>query len=113
MNFLKWLLGETVPSLTPAEAQARLKELYIVDVRQANEYQGGHIDGATLIPLNQLGQKLDSLPKDREILCVCYSGSRSSSAARQLIRAGLQATNLSGGMAAWTRAGLPVRKGKA
>jgi rhodanese-related sulfurtransferase len=62
--------------------------------------------------LNQLGQSLSKLPQDREILCVCQSGSRSSAAVRQLASAGYSAINLSGGMGGWQRAGYPIQRGK-
>jgi rhodanese-related sulfurtransferase len=54
---------------------------------------------------------MSELPKDREIICVCASGSRSSSAARQLTSSGYNVLNLSGGMGQWQRAGLPVKRG--
>lgn len=72
-----------------------------------------HINGAKLIPLGELRNRMKELPKDQEIICVCQSGSRSSSAARQLAEAGYQVINLNGGMSSWMRAGLPVKKGKA
>jgi rhodanese-related sulfurtransferase len=56
---------------------------------------------------------MQELPREREIVCVCRSGNRSSSAARQLSAAGFKAANLRGGMIAWRRAGLPVKKGRA
>ncbi|MEO8391651.1 MAG: rhodanese-like domain-containing protein [Chloroflexota bacterium] len=112
MNLLKSLFGSSGSSLTAAEAKSRLDNdhtLYVLDVRQPEEYRAGHIAGATLVPLNQLGQLLDKLPQDREILCVCQSGSRSSAAVRQLASAGYKAINLSGGMGGWQRAGYPVK----
>ncbi len=106
--------GTPVPSVDPDQAQARLNtkpQPFLLDVRQPEEYREGHIAGATLIPLGDLPRKLDQLPRDREIICVCRSGNRSHSATRQLQAAGLQAVNLQGGMSAWTRHGLPVKKG--
>jgi rhodanese-related sulfurtransferase len=61
--------------------------------------------------LPQLSSRLGELPKDREIICVCASGSRSSSAARRLASEGYSVLNLNGGMSRWQRAGLPVKKG--
>ena len=84
---------------------------YLMDVREPGEFQNGHIEGVKVIPLGKLGNSLNKLPKDREILCVCQSGNRSSSAARLLIEAGYLAVNLNGGMFGWSRAGLPVKRG--
>lgn len=115
MDFIRKFLGAPTGGLNPAEAQARMKEkskLYLLDVRQPEEFRDGHISGAKLIPLGELQQRIKELPKDQEILCICRSGNRSSSATRLLQSAGYQATNLNGGMIAWSRAGLPVKKGK-
>jgi len=116
MNLLKQLFSAAATDLTAAAAQARLQGAnppYLLDVRQPEEYQAGHIAGAALIPLDQLDSRLDELPQGREIVCVCRSGSRSGTAVRRLKSAGFTALNLSGGMIAWQRAGLPVKKGKA
>lgn len=115
MDFItKLFTGAKVISITPAEAQAKraLKaKAYLLDVRQPEEYRTGHIPGAKLIPLGELSQRMNELPKDREIICVCQSGSRSLSATRQLMVAGYQVINLTGGMNAWARAGFEVKKG--
>jgi phage shock protein E len=117
MNLFKQFIGNGgVPALAPQEAQAKLgsdQPPFLLDVREAYEYQAEHIAGATLIPLGELSARADKLPRDREILCVCQSGSRSSVAARQLVAAGFKSLNLSGGMSAWRRAGLPIKKGSA
>ncbi len=114
MSILSMLFGAGVPHVEAAEVQARLQgqpRPLVLDVRQPEEYRAGHIPGATLIPLGELGQRARELPQNREIICVCASGSRSSSATRQLTAAGFNATNMSGGMHAWAHAGLPVKRG--
>jgi rhodanese-related sulfurtransferase len=55
---------------------------------------------------------MKELPKEREILVVCHSGSRSIAAARKLNAAGYQPVNIRGGLIAWNHAGLPVKRGK-
>ncbi|KAB2903637.1 MAG: rhodanese-like domain-containing protein [Anaerolineae bacterium] len=110
MNVIKMLFGGN--GISPSEVEPRLKDYYVLDVRQPEEFQIEHIDGAKLIPLNQLPKKLGTLPRDKEILCVCRSGSRSGAAVRHLTGAGYKAVNLSGGIVAWRRAGLPLKKGK-
>ncbi|MBW4438875.1 MAG: rhodanese-like domain-containing protein [Pleurocapsa minor GSE-CHR-MK-17-07R] len=115
MNFFKSLFGSNSNALNPADAKARIDEkrpLLILDVRQPDEFRDGHIPGAKLIPLGELANRLGELPRETEILCVCRSGSRSSAAAGQLARAGLNALNLRGGMMSWQMAGYPVKKGK-
>lgn len=114
MSFLSKLFGLPVPSIDAATLQAKLNEKpkpLVLDVREPSEYAAGHIAGSTLIPLHQLASRMSELPKDREIICVCASGGRSSSAARQLTGASFTVLNLSGGMGRWMHAGLPVKKG--
>ena len=114
MSFLSKLFGPPVPSIEAAAVQAKLDEKprpLVLDVREPSEYAAGHIAGSTLIPLHQLSSRISELPKDREIICVCASGSRSGSAARQLVGNGYNVLNLGGGMSRWVRAGLPVKKG--
>ncbi len=102
MNLFKQLFGGSavsVPAVNPREARELLKGKqppFLLDVRQPGEYHAGHITGATLIPLGELRVRAEELPQDREILCVCHSGSRSSAAARQLASLGYKTVNLSG-----------------
>ncbi len=113
--FTKLFTGSAVNTVSPFEAQKKLNQKpkpYLLDVRQPEEYRTGHIPGAKLIPLGELRARIDELPKNQEIICVCRSGNRSLSATRLLGGAGFKAHNLSGGMTAWSRSGLPVTRGK-
>lgn len=115
MNLFKSMFGGSgMSTFDAAEAKTRMEAdepLFILDVRQPEEFRMGHIAGAKLIPLNELVRRVNELPKDQEILCVCASGSRSSVATRQLMGAGYKAINLQHGMYAWQRAGYPMKKG--
>jgi phage shock protein E len=117
MDLFAQLFGQSnAHQLDAVQASARLGETprpFLLDVRQPEEYKQGHISGAELIPLAELSQKMRRIPKDREVLCVCHSGNRSSVATRQLAAAGYKVSNLRGGMISWERAGLPVKKGMA
>ncbi len=110
------LFGKGIKQVAPVEAKSKLGEKpapFLLDVRQPEEYREGHISGAKLIPLGELQRRVRELPRDREILVVCHSGSRSSSAVRFLNSAGYNAVNLQGGMMNWSRSGLPVQRGSA
>lgn len=100
--------------VTPQEVAQKLKQAnpLVVDVREAYEYAQGHIAGSKLISLGQLGSRLEELGStEREIILVCRSGSRSGHAAAQLAALGYKKlSNLSGGMMAWQRAGLPIQR---
>ncbi|MGB4706516.1 MAG: rhodanese-like domain-containing protein [Aquiluna sp.] len=80
----------------------------LIDVRESQEYKNSHAPGAKLISLGVLERRLKEIPVEREILVICQSGMRSSQAAGILSKNGYQVKNVSGGMAAWQRAGLKV-----
>ncbi len=117
MDFIsKFLNQPTITQLEPAEVQVRVSQTprpFLLDVRTPGEYKQAHISGAELIPLDELAEKMARIPKGREIICVCESGSRSSAAARHLNAEGYQVSNLRGGMSRWVRAGLPIKTGLA
>ena len=113
MNLFSALFGPSVPTLKPTEVQEKLKNgdrPFLLDVREKQELHEGYISGTKLIPLGQLSSRINELPKDREIICVCRSGNRSRAAARQLIAAGYSASNMKGGMLAWRWSKLPMKK---
>lgn len=111
----------TMPHNQPASAEivledvhARLTQgepLFVLDVRQLDEYQQGHVPGSILIPLDQLALRLGELPNDRPIIALCRSGNRSSVATGILTRAGFNAINLKGGIIQWEKQGLPLERG--
>ncbi|MGE5221326.1 MAG: rhodanese-like domain-containing protein [Omnitrophica WOR_2 bacterium] len=114
MNVFSQFFGPSVNQIEPLEAKTRLGRKpapVLLDVRQPEEYRQAHISGAKLIPLGELSRRMKELPAKREIICVCRSGNRSTTAARKLIAAGYEVSNLKGGMLNWSRQGLPVQKG--
>ncbi|MHB1575141.1 MAG: rhodanese-like domain-containing protein [Candidatus Dormibacteria bacterium] len=84
---------------------------YLIDVREKHEYAGGHVPGARSFPLTQLSRRAQELPRDREIHVICASGHRSRVGARILGAAGVEATSVAGGTAAWAHRELPLVKG--
>ena len=98
-----------IPEVTAADAADLLMHnALLVDVREPFEWNTGHAPSARHIPLGQLPRYLSDLPKDRRIILVCRSGNRSAQATAILTAAGIDASNLTGGMSAWARSGLPV-----
>ena len=78
--------------------------LFVLDVREPQEYQICRIPTSTLIPLGQLGERVDELTQaaaGRDIIVHCKSGSRSTKAVRLLEERGVPARNLKGGIMAW------------
>jgi NADPH-dependent 2,4-dienoyl-CoA reductase/sulfur reductase-like enzyme/rhodanese-related sulfurtransferase/TusA-related sulfurtransferase len=88
------------------EIESDLPPAIIIDVREKNEWNHGHIEQAILIPLGQIGSKMKDLKKykNKEIITVCHSGARSFMAGRLLERAGFEyIRSLQGGMISWVR----------
>jgi hydroxyacylglutathione hydrolase len=103
---------ETLSQWTVWQLHDRLTkdpELMVLDVRQPGEWNAGHIEGALHITGAELPDRLNEVPKDRQVATICGSGYRSSVAASLLLRHGhKQVDNVIGGMTAWKAAGLPV-----
>ncbi len=101
-----------IPQLTPLEAQQKQAHgAVILDVRELSEWREGHIPGAVHMPLGALAARAGELNPATEIVAVCRSGNRSMVAAKILAAAGFSpVSNLSGGMIAWSRQGLAVRR---
>lgn len=97
--------------MDPQAAFARRDEVVFVDVREAYEFDAGHIEGSQHIPIMELPQRFEELPKDRTIVCVCQIGQRSDLTARFLTERGYDAHNLEGGVTMWLEHGFPLIDG--
>lgn len=84
----------------------------LIDVRRPDEWEEARIDGAALITLDGLPDRLDELPTDQTLLVICRSGGRSAVATEALLGAGFDAVNVTGGMLAWIDAGHPTLTGE-
>jgi rhodanese-related sulfurtransferase len=103
-----------IPSIDVVGARDQVEDAsgIIVDVREPNEFAAVRVEGSALYPLSTFVQRFGELPRDRPILVLCQSGSRSMAATAHLLRNGWpDAINVTGGIDAWQRAGLPVRTG--
>jgi rhodanese-related sulfurtransferase len=81
----------------------------ILDVRTPHEWTAKHIKGSMNIPLNHLQDRIEEVPRDRRIAVHCAGGYRSSIAASILQQHGItNQIEITGGLAAWEAAGLPV-----
>ena len=90
---------------TPQAAKLRIdngEDLFIMDVRQPNEYATGYVPNAVLIPLGEVANRLGEIPKDKPIIVVCRSGARSAQASQILDDNGFENVfNVLGGTSAW------------
>jgi rhodanese-related sulfurtransferase len=99
-----------------AEAERRLREdaarPILLDVREVNEFVEVRAPEAVLLPTSAFMARIAEIPADRPVMVICHVGGRSAAVAAYLARAGrTDVVNVAGGMDAWERAGLPVRRG--
>lgn len=90
-----------VDELEPAlQSGARL-----IDVREIEEYQSGHVPGAVLVPLASVPHALDRFAPGQTNYVICRTGARSYRACEFLIERGIDAVNVAGGTMAWITSG--------
>jgi rhodanese-related sulfurtransferase len=101
-----------VPTVDVKQAFARSKRgARIVDVRSSGEFKTGHPKGAVSVPPALIKKDLTGLGHDDDLLVICLSGHRSPRQARKLAEMGFtRVSNVQGGLHAWKKAGLPVKR---
>ena len=102
---------ETLPLEISAEEAHELYQngTFFLDVRTQDEWNEFHAPNSTLIPLDQLPDRLSELPDDQPIVVVCRSGNRSEMGRDILLDAGfLQVTSMKGGLTEWAASGYPT-----
>ncbi len=81
-----------------------------VDVRTPEEYKSGHIPGAVNIPVSEIKERMNEVPKDKQVYVYCHSGKRAAKASAILAKAGFSVENIPESMQGWKAAGYPVEK---
>ncbi len=93
--------------VSPQEIMARLAagdEVFLLDVREPDEVEAWAYPVGVNIPMAQVGDRLDELPRHVPITVACHVGGRSAAVASALSDAGWSAENLTGGAVAWEAA---------
>lgn len=83
----------------------------VIDVREVDEYEAGHVPGAILVPLSELADRTGDVPEGEPVYVICRSGGRSAKACGYLAGLGRDVTNVAGGTMAWIDAGYDVNSG--
>ncbi len=83
-------------------------EVYLLDVREDDEWAAGHAPDAVHIPVGALAERSGEIPQDHEVYVICRSGARSAYAAQALAGAGWKTINVADGMTGWAVAGRPM-----
>lgn len=98
-------------TLNVEEARERVKngDIYIVDVRRQDEFRKGHLKKAKNIPLDGFKDRMNKIPKKKDVLVYCDTGARSIRAVRYLEVSGHERIiHMNQGMRGWKKAGYPV-----
>jgi rhodanese-related sulfurtransferase len=109
--------GPAIPTIDATSADARLRAggspaPILLDVREPYEFAEVRPDGAILAPMSGLGPRIGELPRDRPLFVICHTGARSGQVTAYLLANGwTDVCNVTGGIVAWERAGLPVKRG--
>ena len=99
-----------IPQIQPAELKRMLdagQPVVLLDVRQPDEHAYCALPGSVLIPLGELAARVEEVPAGVPVVVYCHHGVRSLSGAAILIRAGIEAVSLAGGIDRWTLAADP------
>ena len=96
---------DATPSVMSADLPAGV---YLLDVREDDEWAAGHAPDAVHIPVGALNEHAAQIPQDREVYVICRSGARSAYASQALAGAGWKTVNVADGMAGWAVAGKPM-----
>jgi rhodanese-related sulfurtransferase len=97
-------MDNQVKEITPQELLDKLEaneQVQVIDCREVEEWNSGHIKQAKLIPLGFLPHRVDELDKEIPVVMVCRSGARSHRATEYLSELGYDVANMVGGMLAW------------
>jgi rhodanese-related sulfurtransferase len=78
------------------------KEVFLIDCREPWEYDLARIEGATLIPMRQVPQSVERIPKDTPVVVYCHHGTRSLNVTGWLRQRGIEAQSLRGGIDRWS-----------
>ncbi len=91
--------------IEPQQVQSMIEngeKFLILDCREDLEFQAARIEGAVLIPMRQIPQRLSEIPRDQPVVVYCHAGMRSYNAASWLKQQGVNALSMSGGIDRWS-----------
>lgn len=104
----------SIPEIDVDELAQRAESgpLVIVDVREPDEYEAGHVPGAVLVPLATVSDRVDEFRGGDPTYVICRSGGRSMRACEAVAAHGVDVVNIAGGTLAWAESGRPLVTGQ-
>ncbi|MCH9658463.1 MBL fold metallo-hydrolase [archaeon] len=102
--------GQTGKILTAEQLESHLDSVFLLDVRNEDEFTEYRIPGSVNIPLDELFDEktLEKIPKDKTVVTICPHGNRAMVASFALTRAGIDSQTLAGGLAGWNQILKPI-----
>ncbi|MFJ2442156.1 MULTISPECIES: rhodanese-like domain-containing protein [unclassified Streptomyces] len=101
--------------LPSVDAAAVPSDALVLDVREDDEWAAGHVEGALHVPMSdfvaRFGEVTEAVSEGRKVYVMCRVGGRSAQVTQYLVRQGIDAVNVDGGMLAWDGAGRPMVTG--
>ncbi|MFJ4920452.1 rhodanese-like domain-containing protein [Streptomyces sp. NPDC088725] len=101
---MSFALPSVAVSAVPADG-------FVLDVRESDEWAAGHVEGALHVPMSEFTTRLEEVTDaadGRTAYVMCRVGGRSAQVTQFLVRQGVEAVNIDGGMLAWDAAGRPM-----
>lgn len=108
MNYFTYI--DHLNMISASDLRRDLEEYYLIDIRRADDYNLGHIPGTINVAMPSIGKVMNSLPNDKPLIIICYSGEWAAQAAGVLRMADYDARILESGFNAWELAGYEIEK---
>lgn len=96
------------PAIPTVEVEQLPEDVYLLDVREDDEWECGHAPDAVHVPMSELLARIAEVPADRDVYVICKVGGRSVQVVQYLNQQGMTTVNVAGGMIAWAAAGRPL-----
>lgn len=101
-----------IPEIDVQELAAKREDgAPLIDVREDDEFAAARVPGAQHIPLGQVAERIDEVPREGTVYVICARGGRSAKAVEHYRAQGIDAVNVAGGTLGWIDAGLPTERG--
>lgn len=98
-------MSEAIKEINSQELKSMFsskEDFFLIDVRESEEYEEGHINGSILIPLHVISERIKGIKQDKHLVTYCRTGRRSKTAAEMLMEMGYKNVgHLIGGYEAW------------
>ena len=104
-------LPATLPAISVDDLRTKIDDYVVLDVREDDEWDLGHVEGAVHVSMAQLPERIGEIDPSARVACMCRSGNRSAKVTAWMLSRDFDVCNVTGGMIAWESRGFPVALG--